>query len=86
MEIFIFLFHRKNFFYYLSAVKAVSPIPVMMGFAFCSLEDVAPVKNVIDGVVSGSHFVRLMEACRYSPKKAGAYCSAFRQQLNARQA
>lgn len=70
----------------LSAVKAVSPIPVMMGFEFCSLEDVAPVKNVIDGVVSGSHFVRLMEACRYSPKKAGAYCSAFRQQLNALQA
>lgn len=75
-------FHRE-IIRYLSAVKAVSGIPVMMGFGIRSAEDVAPMKDIIDGAIVGSHFISLMEKYGYSPEKAGTYCRTFRQQLNA---
>ena len=55
----------------------------MMGFGIRSAEDVAPMKDIIDGAIVGSHFISLMEEYGYSPEKAGAYCRTFRQQLNA---
>ena len=38
---------------YLSYVKSVSPIPVMMGFGIREAADVAPMKDTIDGAIVG---------------------------------
>lgn len=75
-------FHRE-IMRYLSEVKAVSKIPVMMGFGIRYAQDVAPMKDIIDGAIVGSHFISLMEECRYSAEKAKEYCRRFRQELNA---
>ncbi len=68
---------------YLSDVKAQSEIPVMMGFGIRSANDVAPMKDMIDGAIVGSHFIRLMEQSHYAPEAAKAYCSTFKSELNA---
>ncbi len=68
---------------YLSSVKAVSKIPIMMGFGICYASDVAPMKDTIDGVIVGSHFINLMEEHKYSIEIAKEYCQTFKQELNA---
>ena len=66
----------------MSAVKQVSKIPVMMGFGIEQAKDVASVKDVIDGAIVGSHFIRVLEANDYKPQAAAEYCSTFKKELN----
>lgn len=75
-------FH-KEILHYLSSVKQVSKIPVMMGFGIEQAKDVAPMKEVIDGAIVGSHFIRLLEANDYKPEAAAEYCRTFKKELNA---
>lgn len=74
-------FH-KQILNYLASVKKVSKIPVMMGFGIEEAKDVAPMKEVIDGAIVGSHFIKLLEANDYAPKAAAEYCSRFKKELN----
>ena len=67
---------------YLKQVKAVSPIPVMMGFGIRTAADVLPVKDVIDGAIVGSHFIQLMEESGYDTEKAKEYIRTFKTELN----
>lgn len=75
-------FHRE-IIRYLSQVKKTSKIPVMMGFGIERAADVAPMKDVIDGAIVGSHFIRLLEANDYKPQAAADYCQVFKEELNA---
>ena len=74
-------FHR-NVVSYLEQVKAVSKIPVMMGFGIRTAADVEPMKNTIDGCIVGSHFIRLMEESNYSTDVAKDYVRTFKAQMN----
>lgn len=75
-------FHR-NLRNYLSEVKAVSKIPVMMGFGIRTAEDVKPVVDIIDGAIIGSAFIRLMDANNFDAQVAKDYVSEFKAGLNA---
>lgn len=75
-------FHREVM-NYLTNVKAVSSIPVMMGFGIRKAEDVKPMKDIIDGAIVGSYFINLMEEQEYSPKAAEEYVKTFKRELNA---
>lgn len=75
-------FHKKVTSY-LKSVKEVSGIPVMMGFGIREAKDVAPMKDIIDGVIVGTHFIQLMEKNNYAPEAAAVYCSRFKRELNA---
>ena len=74
-------FH-KSVIDYLGSVKEVSKIPVMMGFGIRTAEDVAPMKDIIDGAIVGSHFIRLMEENDYDLQAIGTYCGTFKKELN----
>ena len=75
-------FHREVMSY-LANVKEISKIPVMMGFGIRTAEDVAPMKDVIDGAIVGTHFINLMREHAFSPEAAAEYCSTFKRELNA---
>lgn len=75
-------FHR-NVVNYLQQVKAVSKIPVMMGFGIRTAADVIPMKDIIDGCIVGSHFINLMEENNYSTEVAKEYVSTFKKEMNA---
>lgn len=66
---------------YLKSVKAVSKIPVMMGFGIRTPEDIEPMKDSIDGAIVGSHFIRLLEANDYDCGAAKKYCEEFKADL-----
>lgn len=74
-------FH-KNVISYLEEVKAVSKIPVMMGFGIRTASDVEPMKDIIDGAIVGSHFIRLMEESGYDAETVREYCGSFKRKLN----
>ena len=74
-------FH-KNVISYLEEVKAVSKIPVMMGFGIRTASDVEPMKDIIDGAIVGSHFIRLMEESGYDAEAVREYCGSFKSELN----
>ncbi|MCI9447621.1 MAG: tryptophan synthase subunit alpha [Lachnospiraceae bacterium] len=74
-------FHRE-IVRYLSEVKRMSKIPVIMGFGIEQAEDVAPMKEVIDGVVVGTHFIKILEANDYQLQAATEYCRTFKKELN----
>ncbi len=74
-------FH-KEVVRYLTDVKRQSQIPVMMGFGIRTAADVAPMKDIIDGAIVGSHFIELLRASNYSPAAAAEYCSTFKNDLN----
>lgn len=74
-------FH-KDIRNYLSEVKNVSKIPVMMGFGIRTAEDVKPLGDIIDGAIVGSAFIRLMEANNFDAKAAKKYVSDFKAGLN----
>ena len=74
-------FH-KEVISYLSYVKEVSKIPVMMGFGIRTAEDVRPMKEIIDGAIVGSHFITLMRKHGFDPQAAADYCSTFKKELN----
>ena len=74
-------FH-KEVISYLTQVKQVSKIPVMMGFGIREAQDVAPMKDIIDGAIVGSHFITLFEENNFSTIAAANYCNKFKQDLN----
>lgn len=67
---------------YLSYVKSVSKIPVMMGFGIRTAADVAPVSDIIDGAIVGSHLITLMRESNFSEQAVREYCSKFKRELN----
>lgn len=75
-------FH-KEIINYLKYVKSVSKIPVMMGFGIRTAADVAPMKDIIDGAIVGSHFIKLMDENNFNPDVAQEYCENFKMELNA---
>ena len=74
-------FH-KEVVQYLTKVKKISKIPVMMGFGIRTAEDVRPMKDIIDGAIVGSHFINLMEENDYRVEVAEDYCRTFKKELN----
>lgn len=74
-------FHR-DVVHYLEQVRAVSKIPVMMGFGIRTAADVLPMKDIIDGCIVGSHFINLMEENNYSTETAKEYVSTFKKEMN----
>ncbi len=75
-------FH-KEVINYLSDVKSKSQIPVMMGFGIREAADVAPMKDIIDGAIVGSHFINLMRENNFDSKAATEYVTRFKKELNA---
>ena len=73
-------FH-KDIRKYLEDVKAVSNIPVMMGFGIRTVEDVRPLLDVIDGAIVGSHFIKLLESSDFSDKTITDYISNFKEKM-----
>lgn len=73
-------FH-KEVINYLSCVKKISKIPVMMGFGIRTAKDVEPMKDIIDGAIVGSHFISLLKENDYSAEKAAEYCSTFKKEF-----
>ncbi len=67
---------------YLQSVKDASDIPVMMGFGIRTAEDVAPMKDIIDGAIVGSHFINLMEENQYDLEVAKEYIRSFKKEMN----
>ncbi|MDD6572720.1 MAG: tryptophan synthase subunit alpha [Thermoflexaceae bacterium] len=74
-------FH-KDIRNYLSEVKAVSKIPVMMGFGIRSAADVEPLRDIIDGAIVGSAFIKLMDANDFDANVAKEYVAKFKKELN----
>lgn len=68
----------KDVLHYLSEVKKQSQIPVLMGFGIRTAEDVAPMKDIIDGAIVGSHFINLLEGCDYDLETAKEYIRTFK--------
>ncbi len=75
-------FH-KEVIRYLSNVKAVSKIPVMMGFGIREASDVEPMIGIIDGAIVGSHFINILRESGFKPEAAAEYTQRFKQELNA---
>lgn len=74
-------FH-ENVANYLREVREVSDIPVMMGFGIRTAADVEPMKEMIDGAIVGTHFIKLMESCGYQSEEAENYIRTFKKELN----
>ncbi|MCD7709533.1 MAG: tryptophan synthase subunit alpha [Clostridiales bacterium] len=74
-------FHSKVIDY-LSQVKAASKIPVMMGFGIRTAADIAPMKDVIDGAIVGTHFIQLLRDNGFSADAAAEYCRTFKKEMN----
>lgn len=75
-------FH-KDIKEYLESVKKVSKIPVMMGFGISKAADVLPLKEVIDGAIVGSAFIKLLDENNYDEKVIEDYITTFKNELNA---
>lgn len=73
-------FH-KDIIAYLKYVKEVSKIPIMMGFGIKHACDVKEVRNIIDGAIVGSYFIRLMEESNYKIEKIEQYIKEFKMEL-----
>ena len=73
-------FH-KNLRNYLSEVKNASNVPVMMGFGIKTAEDVKPFKDIIDGAIVGTHFIKLLEESNFSADAVKKYIKKFKEEL-----
>ena len=74
-------FH-KEVINYLTYVKENSKIPVMMGFGIRTAEDIAPMANIIDGAIVGTHFINLMRENDFKAETAKEYASTFKNDIN----
>lgn len=74
-------FH-KEVISYLSSVKEVSKIPVMMGFGIRTAKDVEPMKSVIDGAIVGTHFIELLRENNFDAQAAKEYCVKMKTEMN----
>ena len=54
----------------------------MMGFGIRTAQDVKPLKDVIDGAIVGSHFIKLLESSNFSDETITTYIKTFKQELN----
>lgn len=70
-------FH-KDVAKYLQNVKAHTDIPIMMGFGIRTPEDVQGYKDIVDGAIVGSHFIRVMEENQYDMEKIKEYIRSFK--------
>lgn len=66
---------------YLKEVKAVSKIPIMMGFGIRTAKDVENYKDIIDGAIVGSYFIKYMESNNYDLEKIKEYVSTFKKEF-----
>lgn len=73
-------FH-KNIINYLTDVKKHADIPVLMGFGIRTPEDVAPMKDIIDGAIVGTYFIQLMEKNNYDYEVAKEYIRNFKAEF-----
>jgi len=73
-------FH-KNIKTYLAKVKEVSPVPVMMGFGIRTAKDIQPLKELIDGAIVGSHFIKLLQSSNYSADAVYSYITEFKEKM-----
>ncbi len=73
--------YHREILNYLGDVKRQSSIPVMMGFGITSPEDVAPMKDLIDGAIVGSYFINLMESTGYDLESARKFVEDFKSGL-----
>ena len=48
-----------------------------MGFGIRTASDVAPMKDIIDGAIVGSHFINLMRDIDFRPEAAADYVRNF---------
>lgn len=74
--------YHKDVMNYLKQVKEVSKIPVMMGFGIRTAADVAPMREVIDGAIVGSHFINLLREADFDPQAAHTYAKTFKEEVN----
>lgn len=74
-------FH-KDIKEYLSEVKKISKIPVMVGFGIQKAQDVEPFADVVDGVIVGSNLIRTLKANDYSVQAVKDYTAEFKRELN----
>ena len=70
-------FH-KNVSNYLQNVKKYSHIPIMMGFGIRTPQDVQGYKEIVDGAIVGSHFIKMMEENQYNIDKIKEYIKSFK--------
>ena len=75
-------FHRE-IIDYLTEVKEISKIPVMMGFGIRDAKDVEPMKDIIDGVIVGSHFINILREAGFNPEAARNYTGKLKEEINA---
>lgn len=66
---------------YLSDVKSQTTLPVMMGFGVTKAQDLAPVKDVVDGAIVGSHLIEVLRANNFAPEAAAEFCRTFKRGL-----
>lgn len=66
---------------YLKEVSRASRIPVMLGSGVRAPEDVAPVREWIDGAAIDSHFMQFLEQNAYDLEAARRFCGEFKQAL-----
>lgn len=74
-------FH-KNIKGYLTEVKSVSNIPVMVGFGIRTAQDIAPFKEIVDGAIVGSNLLRILEESNDSVEAVREYAAQFKKELN----
>lgn len=74
-------FHREVLSY-LTRVKEVSEVPVMMGFGIRTAKDVRPMEHIIDGAIVGTYFMKQLEKNDYRAEAAEEYCRKFKKELN----
>ena len=55
----------------------------MMGFGIRTAADVAPMKDIIDGAIVGTNFIRLFEESNFDMGVVREYCETFKTELNA---
>lgn len=62
-------------------VSRASRIPVMLVSGVRAPEDVAPVREWIDGAAIDSHFMQFLEQNAYDLEAARRFCGEFKQAL-----
>lgn len=74
-------FHA-NLSSYLKEVKQIADVPVMMGFGIRTADDIEQQKEIIDGAIVGSAFIKLMEETQYDLSAIADYIRTFKREMN----
>lgn len=67
---------------YLKEVKQIAEVPVMMGFGIRTAADIKQQKDIIDGAIVGSAFIKLMEENQYDLNVIAEYIRTFKREMN----